>query len=98
MQLVGLKHFLRFEELFAEICIFLQKDLEGVVCHSNFAVQSSRDDSRLQAKGSCEHTIETPAKVLYLLRGFTFLYSSYAQDYKCTSRADKKNQVEQEIT
>ena len=28
--------FLTFEESFAEICIFLQKGLEGVVCHSNF--------------------------------------------------------------
>ena len=42
--------YLTFEESFAEICIFLKKGLECVVCHSNFAVQSSRDDSRLQAK------------------------------------------------
>jgi hypothetical protein len=29
--------YLTFEESFAEISIFLQKGLEGVVCHSNFA-------------------------------------------------------------
>jgi len=38
--------YLTFEEFFAGICIFLQKGLEGVVCHSNFAVLSSRSDSR----------------------------------------------------
>ena len=29
--------YLTFEESFVQICIFLQKGLEGVVCHSNFA-------------------------------------------------------------
>lgn len=92
------KHFLSFEEFFGQKCIFLQKDLQGRICHSNFAVQSSRGDGRLQAKRLLGAHNRNPAKDLYLLRGFTILYSSYAQDYKCTSRADKENQVEQEIT
>ena len=48
--MLNCKHFLSFEEFFGQKCIFLQKDLQGVVCHSNFAVQSSRGEGRLQAK------------------------------------------------
>ena len=39
-------------------------------------LQCNRVEARadFKQKGSYEHTIETPAKDLYLLRGFTFLY------------------------
>jgi len=65
----NIKHNLRFEESFAENCIFLQKGLEGVVCHGNFAVQSTGSDAIKRLIKTSVQDTQTSHKDFQLLRG-----------------------------